>query len=50
MVFGLARQNVYQARPDRHFVPARLIAIYSSASYYLVLFMYEVAQTSFVTR
>ena len=43
MVIGLARQNVYQARPtvssDTHFVLARLITIKSSAPY-LVLFMY----------
>ncbi len=46
MVIGLARQNVYQARPmvspDTHFVLASPIIIYSSASY-LVLFMYIVA-------
>ncbi len=41
MVIGLARQNVYvpTVSPDTHFVLARPITIYSSASY-LVLFIY----------
>ncbi len=43
LVIGLARQNVYQARPmvlpDTHFVLASPITINSSAPY-LVLFMY----------
>ncbi len=43
MVIGLARQNVYQARPtvspDTHFVLARPITINYSAPY-LVLFIY----------